>query len=584
MRRTKIVCTLGPSTDKKGVLRSLMENGMNVARLNFSHGDHEEQKKRIESFKKLRKELGKPIGLLLDTKGPEIRLGSFKEGKVELLAGEHFTLTTDEIEGTSEKVSITYKGLSNDVKAGDRILMDDGLIELRVESVKGADIICKIKNSGKISDKKSVNVPGIRLNLPYVNEKDRSDLIFGVKNKVDFVAASFCRSAFDALEIKKILEENGGQRIQIIAKIENQDGVKNIDEILKVTDGIMIARGDMGVEIPFEELPRIQKELIKKCYRAGKKVITATQMLESMINNPRPTRAETTDVANAVYDGTSAIMLSGETAVGKYPVDSLRTMSRIAKKTENDINYIYRFNQLEMDTTYNVTNAISRATCMTAHDLDTSAIVTVTRSGYTARMISSFRPACPIISCATDKVTYHQLALSWGVLPVMSEMKNSTDDLFEHAVDMAMMTGILQHGDLVAITAGVPVGVSGTTNILKVHIVGNALVKGKGVNGLSSSGRVCVGYSEEEVLSDFKEGDILVTKTTDNSLLPIMRNASAIIVEERGSTCHAAIVGLTLEIPVICNAESATDILKTGTIVTVDGTRGIVYSGVVKGI
>ena len=346
----------------------------------------------------------------------------------------------------------------------------------------------------------------------------------------------------------------------------------------------MIARGDMGVEIAFEELPRIQKELIKKCYSAGKKVITATQMLDSMINNPRPTRAEATDVANAVYDGTSAMMLSGETAIGKYPVESLTTMSRIAVNSEKDIDYISRFNQLKSSSSSNVTSAISHATCMTAHNLGASAIITVTRSGYTARMVSSFRPDCPIISCAVDKVTCYQLALSWGIIPVMSEVKGSTDELFEHAVDQAIKTGLVKHGDLVTITAGVPLGVSGTTNILKVHIVGHVLVRGKGVNGLSASGNLCVGKNDEAVLNCFQDGDILVMPTTDNKLLPVMRRARAIIVEEESTTCHAAIVGVTLEIPVICRAKGATEILKSGTTVTVDATQGMVYSGMIKGI
>ena len=584
MRKTKIICTIGPATDDEAVLRALMENGMNVARLNFSHETHKSHGRRIEIFKRLRDELDLPIGLLLDTKGPEVRLGTFEEGRVELKANQIFTLTTGKLVGTKDRATITYEDLPKDVHPDDRILIDDGLIELRVVSVKGEDIKCRVINGGPVSDRKSINVPGVHLSMPYINDKDRSDLEFGVKQDVDFIAASFCRSAYDILELKNILEKNGGHRIQIIAKIENQDGVKNVDEIIRVSDGIMIARGDMGVEIPFEELPRIQKELIKKCYRAGKKVITATQMLESMINNPRPTRAEATDVANAVYDGTSAMMLSGETAIGKYPVESLCTMSRIAQNTEKDIDYITKFNQLKQGTSANVTNAISHATCMTAHDLGAAAIVTVTRSGYTARMVSSFRPACPIISCAVDKGTTYQLALSWGIIPVMSEVKESTDELFEHAVDQAIKTGIVDHGDLVAITAGVPLGVSGTTNILKVHIVGRVLIKGKGVNGITISGRLCVGKNNEDVLRCFEDGDILVMPTTDNKLLPILRRASAVIVEDRSSSCHAAIVGLTLEIPVICGAISATEILKSGTTVTVDATQGLVYSGVIKGI
>ena len=584
MRKTKIVCTIGPATEDEKTIRALMQNGMNIARMNFSHETQESHGKRIDLFKKIREDLGLPVGLLLDTKGPEIRLGTFAEGRAELVEGEYLTLTTEDVQGTSERVTITYKGLPDDIKIKDRILIDDGLIELKAEAIENGDIICKIINGGSVSNRKSVNVPGVRMSMPFVSENDKSDIIFGIKKEVDFIAASFARSAIDILEIKSILEKNGGKNIQVIAKIENQDGVNNIDEILKVSDGIMVARGDMGVEIPFEELPRIQKELIQKCYRAGKKVITATQMLESMINNPRPTRAEATDVANAVYDGTSAMMLSGETAIGKHPIESLKTMARIAETAEDDIDYLEKFNQLKPDTVNNVTNAISHATCMTAHDLGAAAIITVTKSGYTARMVSSFRPACPIITCAVDKKTCYQLALSWGVIPVMSEVKNSTDELFEHAVEQAIKTGIVRHGDIVAITAGVPLGVSGTTNILKVHIVGRVLVKGKGVNGLSASGQLCVGKVAKDVQEIFSEGDILVLPTTDNSLLPLLRKASAVIVEEEGMTSHAAIVGLTLQIPVICGAEGATDILKSGTTVTVDATQGMVYSGIIKGV
>ena len=471
MRKTKIVCTIGPVTDGEDMLRALMKNGMNVARLNFSHETHEQHGKRIDLLKRIRDELDLSVGIMLDTKGPEIRLGTFIDGKVELKSGDQFILTADEIEGTKEKAFITYKDLPKDVSVRDSILIDDGLIALKVEAVNDNEIVCRVINGGVVSNRKSLNVPGVRLNIPYVRQNDREDLIFGIQKGVDFIAASFVRNASDVLEIKSILEKNGGKHIQIIAKIENQDGVTNIDEIIKVSDGIMVARGDMGVEIAFEELPQIQKELILKCYSAGKKVITATQMLDSMINNPRPTRAEVTDVANAVYDGTSAIMLSGETAIGKHPIKSLTTMSLIAEKAEKDINYIDKFNKLKPAAVQSVTNAISHATCMTAHDLGVSAIITVTKSGHTARMISSFRPAFPIISCAIDKAICYQLSLSWGVIPVMSQVKKSTDKLFEHALEQALKTGLVKHGDLVTITAGLPLGISGTTNILKVSVV-----------------------------------------------------------------------------------------------------------------
>jgi len=582
MRRTKIVCTLGPATDNINVLRKLMENGMNVARLNFSHGTYEEQQKRIDNFKKIRNELKLPVALLLDTKGPEIRIGNFKDKSVELKEGQRFTLTTREVEGNNEIVSVSYQGLHNDVFRGNRILIDDGLIELVVEEVNGRDIVCTVKNGGKISNHKGVNVPGVAIKMPYLSKKDEEDILFGIKNDFDFVAASFVRTAYDVLEIKKLLEKNGGNDMQIIAKIENREGVDNIDDIIKISDGIMIARGDMGVEIPLEELPVIQKMLIEKCYKAGKKVITATQMLDSMIRNPRPTRAETTDVANAIYDGTSAIMLSGETAVGKYPLESLITMARIAERTENSIDYKKRFALSQFNLVPNVTNAISHATCTTAHDLGAAAIISVTKTGYTARMVSKFRPDCPIIATTVSEKVYRQLALSWGVYPMLSELKETTDELFEEAVDRALESGIVKNGDLVVITAGIPVGISGTTNILKVHLVGHVLVEGIGINNLSVSGNLCVAKSEEEALREFNDGDILVIHSTTNSLLPILKKASGIITEEGGVTSHAAVVGLTLDIPVITGAKGATKILRSGTTVTIDSSRGLVYSGVAK--
>lgn len=582
MRKTKIVCTLGPATDDPNILRKLMENGMNVARLNFSHGTHEDQQKRIDVFKQLRDELGLPIALLLDTKGPEIRLGTFEKGSENLVGGQVFTLTTREIVGNNEIVSVTYDSLHKDVRIGDKILIDDGLIELFVREVDGRDIKCEVLNGGKISNHKGVNVPGVSIKLPYISEKDIEDIRFGIRNDFDFIAASFIRTAHDVWEIRKIVEQNGGSDIQIIAKIENSEGVTNIEDILRFSDGIMVARGDMGVEIPLEELPHIQKMLIEKCYKAGKPVITATQMLDSMIRNPRPTRAETTDIANAIYDGTSAIMLSGETSIGKYPVESLITMARIAVRTEHSIDYRKRFALSRFHLQPNVTNAISHATCTTAHDLGATAIISVTNSGNTARMVSKFRPDCPIIATTTSAKVCRQLALSWGVSPLLAEMKTTTDDLFEHAVEKALESGIVKNGDLVVITAGVPVGVSGTTNILKVHLVGRVLVEGTGVNNLSVSGNLCVVKTNKQALRDFNEGDILVAESTSNDMLPIMKKAGGIIVEESGKSCHAAIVGLALDIPVITGAKGCTKILKSGTTVTIDGERGLVYSGVAK--
>ncbi|MBE7029929.1 MAG: pyruvate kinase [Ruminococcaceae bacterium] len=582
MRKTKIVCTLGPATNDPAILRALMENGMNVARLNFSHGTHAEHQKSIDLFKKIRDEVGMPVALLLDTKGPEIRICSFADGSVELKTGEKFILTTEQVVGDATRVSVTYANLTDDVSVGTRILIDDGLIELVVEQIEGSDIHCKVQNGGFLSNNKSINIPGTSIRLPYMSEKDRSDILFGIKNDVDFIAASFVRNAYDVLEIRKILEKNGGNDIQVIAKIENNEGVVNIDDILKVSDGIMIARGDMGVEIPFEDLPSIQKLLIEKCYRAGKKVITATQMLDSMIRNPRPTRAETTDVANAVYDGTSALMLSGETAIGKFPLDALRAMAKIAEKTEGAINYKKRFYALGLADSQSVTKAISHATCTTAMDLGATAIITVTKSGLTARMVSSYRPICPIIATTTIQKVYRQLALSWGVIPVMSEEQTNTDDLFDHAVDCAVSTGYVKNGDLVVITGGMPLGISGTTNTLKAHLVGHVLVEGTAATGLSGTGNLCVAKSPSDALRDFNDGDILVIETTSNDLLPILKKAGGIITEAEGLTTHAAVVGMTLEIPVITGAANATTILKSGTIVTIDGNRGLVYSGITK--
>lgn len=582
MRKTKIVCTLGPATNDPKVLEGLMRSGMDVARINFSHGDHAEHQKRMDEFKAMREKLGLPVALLLDTKGPEIRIRDFDGGKATLKNGAAFTLTTEEIVGDDTRVSVTYAGLPEDVRPGTRILIDDGLIELTVEQIAGTDIHCKVVNGGTLSNKKSINIPGASIRLPYISEKDKADILFGIQNDVDFIAASFVRTAYDVLDMRKILEENGGQHIQIIAKIENNEGVVNIDDILKVSEGIMVARGDMGVEIPFEDLPSIQKMLIEKCYKAGKMVITATQMLDSMIRNPRPTRAETTDVANAVYDGTSAIMLSGETAIGKFPIEAISAMAKIAEKTESSVDYKQKFYAQSIDSARSVTDAISHATCTTAMDLGATAVVTVTKSGHTARMVSRYRPGCPIVAVTTSQKVFHQLALSWGVQPVMGEEMPTTDELFEHGVERAVDTGLVKNGDLVVITGGTPVGVPGTTNTLKAHLVGHVLVKGKAATPLSVSGSLCVAKSAQEALRNFQDGDILVIGNTSNELLPLLKKAGGIITEAEGTASHAAIVGMTLEIPVITGAKNATQILKSGTVVTIDGNRGLVYSGITK--
>lgn len=576
LRKTKIICTLGPATEKGNVLKQLMIEGMNVARFNFSHGSHEEQGGRLKRVKELREELQLPVATLLDTKGPEIRLREFKEGKAELKAGQTFILTTEEIEGDEERVSISYKDLVKDIKPGATILIDDGLIEMTVKSLTDTDIVCQVVNGGMVSNKKGVNVPNVTLSMPYISEKDYEDIVFGIENDFDFIAASFVRTADDVLQIRKIFEEKNCHTINIIAKIENMQGVENIDEIIRVSDGIMVARGDMGVEIPLEDVPVIQKLIIKKVIDAGKQVITATQMLDSMMKNPRPTRAEATDVANAIYDGTSAIMLSGETAAGLYPVEALKTMVRIAVRTEQDINYMARFKQRHTMRNPDITNAISHATCTTAIDLNAAAIITVTQSGRTARMISKYRPDCPIIGGSMSKKVCRQLNLSWGVTPLEVERKEDADELFEHAVDVAEKAGLISMGDITVITAGVPLGVSGTTNILKVHVAGHVLVTGKGINDKSISANVCVCRDEEELKKNFKAGDIIVVKQTNNKMMEQIRQASGLIVEGAGMNSHAAIVGLSLDIPVILEADNATTILKSGAYVKLDGRRGVI--------
>jgi len=470
MRKTKIVCTIGPATDDENILRDMMKNGMDVARFNFSHSDHEVHRQRYETVSRLRKELGLNIATLMDTKGPEIRLGNFKDNKpVTIKDGDMVTLTTRDVEGDETICSITFANLPKDVSIGTRILINDGVIELRAVKVDSTDIQCEVIHGGVVSNHKGINVPGIKLSMPYISDADMADLAFGAKIGFDFIAASFVRTGADVTYLRKFTQSLGWFNPRIIAKIENAEGVENIDEILEAADGIMVARGDMGVEIPFEQIPAIQKELIHKAYNAGKQVITATQMLESMITNPRPTRAEITDVANAIYDGTSAIMLSGETAAGKFPVEAVKTMSLIAETTEKNIDYAGRFKKRDDTESPTITDAISHATVTTAHDLNAAAILTVTKGGTTARTLSKFRPNCPIIGLTTDITTCRQLNLSWGILPGIIEEKTNTDDLIRHAIDVSLEKGYLKKGDLVVITAGVPLGMSGTTNLLKVE-------------------------------------------------------------------------------------------------------------------
>ena len=575
-RKTKIVCTLGPNLFEKGLVKDLMLAGMDVARFNFSHDTRENHLKRYEEVCRLREELGLPVATMLDTKGPEVRIRTFATQRVTLEAGQLFTLTTEDVVGDEHRVSVTYQDLPKDVKPGNMILIDDGLIGMEVERVSDTDVCCKVLNSGVISNNKGVNIPDVHLSMPFISEKDREDILFAIEHGFDFIAASFTRSAEDILQIRRIMAEKHCSSINIIAKIENMEGVEHIDEILRVADAIMVARGDMGVEIPLEEVPVLQKMLITKCYEAGKPAITATQMLDSMMKNPRPTRAETTDVANAIYDGTSAIMLSGETAAGQYPLEAVETMARIALRAEASIDYESRFRSRPYGNLTDVTAAISHATVTSSMDLKASAIITVTKSGTTARIISKYRPNCMIIGCTPSEKVWRQLSLSWGVMPLMINEESNTDELFEHAVDSAVAARLIHDGELVVLTAGVPLGVPGTTNLMKVHVVGHMLVKGVGLCGKQVTAPLCVANSEQEALSSFQEGAILVINKITKPLLPTLRKAAGLILEDKNPDSLGAIAGLSLGIPVVLGAAGATRILKTGAVVKLDGEKGTV--------
>ena len=580
MRKTKIICTLGPSTDKDGVLRELIANGMNVARFNFSHGSHEEHKGRLDLLKSLREELGKPVAALLDTKGPEIRLKDFKNGTEMLEAGQTFTLTTRDVEGTKEICSITYKDLPQDVAPGGTIMLDDGLIKLQIQTVNDTDIVCTVLNNGKIKNKKGVNVPGVHLSMPYMSQRDKDDIIFGIEQGFDFIAASFVRTAQDVYEIRNLLNEYDSN-IRIIAKIENREGVNNIDSILAAADAVMVARGDLGVEIDFTELPGIQKTIIDRSFSFGKPIVTATQMLDSMIVNPRPTRAEISDVANAIYDGTSAIMLSGETAAGAYPVEALKTMSAIAERTEQEG---FHLRSRTMDSNpgkISVSDATAHAACLTARDVNAAAIVTVSESGTTARLLSKYRPQQPIIACVMREQVQRQLSLSWGITPLMMSLAHSTDELIEMSTALAKENGYLHNGELAVVTAGVPVGVSGTTNMIKIHMVGNCLATGVGVGPenaevSNATGKACVCRTLDEVHAKFKPGMVLVVPSTSNEMLNYVRDAAALVVEEPGLNSHAAIAGKALLKPTVVGAVGATSHIRDGLMIAVDCAHGSV--------
>lgn len=582
MRRTKIVCTLGPATNDVEVMKQLIRNGLDAARINFSHGTYETHGEIIQKLKQAREELGAPIPLLLDTKGPEIRIKTFENGSIRLEQGAVFTLTTEEVIGTQERVSVTYADLPKDLHRGSRVLIDDGLVELRVEAIEGSEVRCVVVTGGEISSRKGVNLPGVQVNLPSLTEKDIADLKFGIENGFDYVAASFVRSASDVVKIRKVLEENGGEGIYIIAKIENQEGVDNIEEILEVSDGIMVARGDLGVEIPPEEVPLVQKMLIAKANKRSKPVITATQMLESMVKSPRPTRAEANDVANTIFDGSDAIMLSGETAMGKYPCEAVATMARIAEKAESSINYGKNLTKnLDIGQT-NITTAISFAACTTAAELKTACIGTITYSGFTARMISKHRPICPIVAGTMRQQVWRQLNLVWGCKPILHQATLSKGEVFDTAMTVVKKSGLVKNGDTVVLALGIPVGISGSTNTLRVDIVGDVLCKGVGIGEKRVSGTARVIKVRDEMERQFKKGDILVATATDNDLMPYLQKASAILVGpmDHVENSHAEIVGRALDIPVIiCNAK-VVDFIPNDALITVDAKKGFVYKGI----
>lgn len=576
-RKTKIICTLGPSTDDPDILYSFVEKGMDVARFNFSHGDYEDHFRRIQMVREASKKLKKEVALMLDTKGPEIRVGKFKTGSAQLNKGQKFILTAEEIDGDEGIVSLTYPDLVSKVKKDNVIVLSDGLISLLVDKTDDKNIYTTVMNNGVLKDHKRVAVPGVFLDMQFLSEKDISDIKFGVEHEMDFIAASFVQNAANILEIRKVLEENNSN-IDIIAKIENKFGIDNIDEILKAADGIMVARGDMGIEIPNEDVPLIQKELIKKANKVGKPVITATQMLESMISNPHPTRAEASDVANAILDGTDAIMLSGETAAGNYPLEAMEMMARISLKTEISLDYktIFLSKGLNQKTT---TDAISHATVQISHELDAAAIISITQSGYTAKMVSKYRPNAFIIGVSSDIKMVRKMKLIWGVYPIICSRTNNIEEMVLEAISRSSATKLINEGDLIVITAGVPIGATGTTNMVRVHVVGNILLRGIGVGHTSFTGQVCIANTLKDFKEKMKPGSIVVARRIDEESAKYTTDAGALIVEEGGLTSNAVILGINFGIPVVIGVEGAVETLKDGLVITVDAERGLVYQG-----
>ncbi|WP_049415015.1 pyruvate kinase [Staphylococcus hominis] len=581
MRKTKIVCTIGPASESEEMLEKLMNAGMNVARLNFSHGSHEEHKARIDSIRKVSKKLGKTIGILLDTKGPEIRTHDMKDGLIVLEKGKEVIVSMSQVEGTPEKFSVTYEDLINDVQIGSYILLDDGLVELQVKDIdkdKG-EVKCDILNTGELKNKKGVNLPGVKVNLPGITDKDAADIKFGIKEDIDYIAASFVRRPSDVLDIREILEQENNDNITIFPKIENQEGIDNIEEILEVSDGLMVARGDMGVEIPPESVPIVQKDLIRKCNKLGKPVITATQMLDSMQRNPRATRAEASDVANAIYDGTDAVMLSGETAAGQYPEEAVKTMRNIAISAEAAQDYKKLLSDRTKLVEISLVNAIGVSVAHTALNLNVKAIVAATESGSTAITISKYRPHSDIIAVTPSEHTARQLALVWGAYPVVKKGRKTTDDLLNNAVATAVATEKVGNGDLIIITAGVPTGEKGTTNMMKLHLVGDEIAKGQGVGRGSTTGKTVISKTASDLEGKDLSESIIVTNSVDESYVPYVEKAAGLITEENGITSPSAIVGLEQGIPTIIGVENATKELKNDLLITVDANQGRIFEG-----
>lgn len=583
MKKTKIVSTLGPASNSVETIAKLIEAGANVFRFNFSHGNHEEQLSRMNMVREAIKLTGKDVAILLDTKGAEIRttVQGTESGKIEFNIGDIVRISMDgEHVGSKEKIAVTYPGLYDDVHVGGHVLFDDGLIDMKIleKDEANRELVAEVQNAGILGSRKGVNAPGVSISLPGITEKDAADIRFGLDNDINFIAASFVRKAQDVLEIREILEEKNMTHVQIFSKIESQEGIDNIDEILKVSDGIMVARGDMGVEIPAEMVPMVQKTIIKKCNAAGKAVITATQMLESMQHNPRPTRAEASDVANAVFDGTDATMLSGESANGQYPVEAVSTMARINMEAEKQLAKIGTYKIDNFDKT-DVTETIGMAVATAAKNLGVKTIVAATESGHTAKMISKYRPDADILAVTFDERTKRGLMLNWGVYPTVTEKPTTTDEMFELATKKAVELGFAKEGDLILITAGVPVGERGTTNVMKIQLIGSKLVEGQGVGSRSVVANAVVAKTAEEAIANAKDGMVLVVPTTDKEFMPAIEKASALVVEDGGLTSHAAVVGIAKDLPVIVGAKGATSAVKDGEVVTVDSRRGIVYRG-----